>query len=851
LRSIYRPNPFRMRFFYLFISLVAWAAVAILPVGALAQTLDATYQPVLKTAAVNGQLVRVVVTQPDGKVLVGGGFDFLNGTVNSRLQRFNTNGTLDTTFNPGGTGPNELVDNIVLQPDGKILIAGQFSTYNQVAIGGVARLLPDGTLDATFNPGGTGSLDQLLGLALQADGKILVGGYGLNIYNGQQVNGLIRLNSNGSPDAAFNATVSTFFGVMSVVIQPDGKIVVGGFTNPGSSNSLVRLNPDGTTDTSWTIGTGPRLTITQYSTPTVRSLCLQSDGKLLVGGQFNGFNGQPANNLVRLLPSGALDTSFAPPAGPNNTVYNIYPQTGGGYLLTGLFTQYDGVARGGIAGISASGTLLPAFAAGSGANLPVYSLAALPNGQLLAGGFFTTYDGVAATGLVPLTATGAYNPALAPAFSPLLELRGRVSKLVPLPAGGALVSGDFTSVNGTTVGTTQAVHTVRLTANGGLDASYQAVPSITGGYVFPQVNGQIYVCPGPTNVSNQRLTRYDASGQLDAGFAPALFNGIISGVLAEAGGSALVYGSYTAVNGQTRRNLVRLLANGAVDPAFAPPATALSGQVPEVFVQPGGKLLVHSDVTSSNLIRLDAATGQVDASFALPSALAPSTIFRFLMQPDGRSLVFGAFTTFAGVAAPGGIARLLVNGGLDNSFVGPSDFAWPTLVQSDGRILAYGSSQNGATLQRLLPDGTRDNSFTTLIFPETRRYFVDEPLNGVAQQPTDGRLLLFGSFRYVLGQPRVALARLGGTGTGTRTSTSRLDISAFPNPSAGRFQIEGPGLADVRYLQVVNALGQEVLRRPLPAADLSVDLSGQAPGLYLLRMGSATTTVTLPLVLSH
>ncbi|MDB5267385.1 MAG: hypothetical protein JWP58_425 [Hymenobacter sp.] len=841
-----------MRFFYLFIGVVAWAAVAVLPGRALAQTLDATYQPVLKTAAANGQLVRVVVTQPDGKVLVGGGFDFLNGTVNSRLQRFNTNGTLDATFNPGGTGPNELVDNIVLQPDGKILIAGQFSTYNQTAIGGVARLLPNGTLDATFNPGGIGSLDQLLGLAVQADGKILVGGYGLNTYNGQQVNGLIRLNLNGSLDAAFNATVGpSFGGVMSIVIQPDGKILVGGSSNPGSSPSLIRLNPDGTTDASWNIGTGPRLTVTQYSSPTVRSLYLQADGKLLVGGLFNDFNGQPVNNLVRLLPSGALDTSFAPPIGPNNTVYNIYPQAGGGYLLTGLFTQYGGVARGGIAGISASGVLLPTFAGGTGANLPVYSLAALPNGQLLAGGFFTTYDGVAATGLAPLTATGAYNPALAPAFSPLLELRGRVSKLVPLPAGGALVSGDFTNVNGTTVGTTQAVHTVRLTASGGLDASYQAVPSITGGYVFPQANGQVYVCPGPTNVSSQRLTRYDASGQLDAGFAPALFNGIISGVLAEAGGSALVYGSYTTLNGQTRRNLVRLLANGTVDPAFAPPANALSGEVSEVSVQPGGKLLVHSGVISSNLIRLDAATGQVDASFALPPALAPSTTFRLLMQPDGRSLVFGAFTTFAGVATPGGVARLLVNGGLDNSFVGPSAFAWPTLVQSDGRILAYGSSQDGATLQRLLPDGTRDNSFSTLIFPETRRYFVDEPLNGVAQQPTDGRLLLFGSFCYVLGQPRVALARLGGTGTGTRAGQGRLDISVFPNPSAGRFQVEGPGLADARYLQVMNELGQEVLRRPLPAADHSVDLSGQAPGLYLLRIGSATTRATLPLVLSR
>src|SRR5690606_5239549 len=90
--------------------------------------------------------------QSDGKVVIGGAFSSINGTVRDRIARLNTDGSLDTTFNPG-TGANDLVTSISIQSDGKIIIGGWFIFYNGTAIKRIARLNTDGSLDNTFDPG--------------------------------------------------------------------------------------------------------------------------------------------------------------------------------------------------------------------------------------------------------------------------------------------------------------------------------------------------------------------------------------------------------------------------------------------------------------------------------------------------------------------------------------------------------------------------------------------------------------------------------------------------------------------------------------------------------------------------
>ncbi len=111
-----------------------------------------------------------LATQPDGKFLVGGVFSSVNGVQRRGLERFNADGTRDTTFNPNGAGANAQVYVILVLPDGRIMIAGFFSTYNGAASLRIARLNPDGTLDPTFTAQGTSINSGVQDMIIQPDG---------------------------------------------------------------------------------------------------------------------------------------------------------------------------------------------------------------------------------------------------------------------------------------------------------------------------------------------------------------------------------------------------------------------------------------------------------------------------------------------------------------------------------------------------------------------------------------------------------------------------------------------------------------------------------------------------------
>jgi uncharacterized delta-60 repeat protein len=134
--------------------------------------------------------------QPDGKVLIGGDFTLVKGASRNGLARLNADGTLDQTFNPGpgissGTGAIPYVEGILVQPDGRILIAGWFATFNGTVRNGIARLNADGSLDGSFNPG-SGADGVVRAIALQADGKMLIGG-DFTTFNGVPRPGVARL----------------------------------------------------------------------------------------------------------------------------------------------------------------------------------------------------------------------------------------------------------------------------------------------------------------------------------------------------------------------------------------------------------------------------------------------------------------------------------------------------------------------------------------------------------------------------------------------------------------------------------------------------------------------------------
>ena len=299
-----------------------------------------------------------IALQPDGKILAGGGFTSYSGVTRNGIVRLNPNGTIDNTFNIGtGFTNGRTVWSIALQPDGKILVGGSFSTYSGVTRNRIIRLNTGGTIDNTFNigtgfSGGTGTLSISSGtvstIAVQPDGKILVGG-DFSSYSGVTRNGIIRLNSDGTIDNTFSIG-SGFSGFLySIAVQPDGKILAaGGFSTYSgvTSGHIIRLNTGGTIDNTFDTGT--------FTTPFsgfnsfVKTITLQPDGKILAGGNFTSYSGVTSNNIIRLNTGGTIDnnTTFNISGGfSGGTVYSIALQKNGKILVGGDFTSYNSVTR--------------------------------------------------------------------------------------------------------------------------------------------------------------------------------------------------------------------------------------------------------------------------------------------------------------------------------------------------------------------------------------------------------------------------------------------------------------------------------------------------------------------------
>lgn len=337
-------------------------------------------------AAPNGasSTVSALAVQADDRVLVGGKFNFLGGLYRFRIGRINSDGTLDTDFTPtlgGSTLYGLSVIALAVQADGKILVGGAFTELNAQPRNYIGRLNPDGTLDPDFNPGASTLVDVLLE---QDDHKILVGGR-FSTLGGQPRSKIGRLNPDGTLDAAFNP--GSGGNIYALALQDDQKILVGGqFTQLGGQprNFIGRLNPDGTLDPDFNPG----------ADQLVNTLAVQADGKILVGGGFEELGGQTRNYIGRLNPDGSLDTGFNP--GANGSVEQIVVQPDGKILVAGYFTELGGAPRYRIARLNSDGTLDASFNPGVDgvwAYTSVRALVVQSDGKMMIGGDFTEVGG--------------------------------------------------------------------------------------------------------------------------------------------------------------------------------------------------------------------------------------------------------------------------------------------------------------------------------------------------------------------------------------------------------------------------------------------------------------------------
>ena len=344
--------------------------------------------------------VNSLATQSDGKILAGGQFTQYKGINENYIIRLNADGTKDLTFD-NSIGFNNEVDSIAIQSDGKILVGGFFTTYKGVSENYIIRLNSDGTKDLTFD-NSIGFNNRVRFIAIQSDGKIICGGE-FGQYKGVSENRIIRLNANGTKDLTFDNSIGFNLGVFSLALQSDGKILCGGgfTTYKGiSANSIIRLNSNGLIDGAFNYGIG--------FNSLVRAIAIQSDGKIIVGGQFTQYKGVSENYIIRLISDGSKDITFDNSIGFTNAVFSVAIQSNGKIVCGGNFSSYKGISARRIVILNSDGSKDLTFDSTNGFDTFsfVSSINTLNDGTILLGGRFNDYNGFLNENITKLDSNG-------------------------------------------------------------------------------------------------------------------------------------------------------------------------------------------------------------------------------------------------------------------------------------------------------------------------------------------------------------------------------------------------------------------------------------------------------------
>lgn len=724
----------------------------------------------------NNGTINAVAVQPDDKILVGGFFEAFGGRSRRGIARLNADGTLDLSFDAGAAIPNSraaqaTVKAIVVQPDGKILVGVSYLTPGATPRKLIVRLLPDGTPDLAFNTDLVTRAfqgDGAFAIALQADGRILVGG-NFRYNNGTQRD-LARLNADGTLDTSF-IQPTTGIGannVRALAVQPDGKILVGGTGFNGSSvattrQAFWRLNADGTVDTSYGDPNIP-------SSGTINALVLQPDGSMIAVGGAN-FLGQTPE-VMRITTNGTRDTGFTDILPPGSFV-QLARQADGKIIVVGNFQITNPAMRNGIVRLNTDGTLDTSFStSGSTGQIRAISAVGLQaDGKAVPVGRFDNFDGSPAEDYLRLNADGSRDASF---VSNSVGYYGRVYGLVRQPDGKVLAAigsdgGNETKVNGVRIN-----GIVRFNQDYSVDTTF--VPPFTRSSnvlnLALQADGKLLISGNLNiNANTFSLLRLNSNGSLDTGFTPPPDLKI---PVVQPDGRIIA----AAVNGS---EVVRLNSNGSRDNTFTA-NMGIGSFVHALALQPDGRVIVGGTFTGINgvarvnIARLN-ADGSVDTSFD-PAESANNTVRTLLVRADGRVCIGGRFTSFNG-AARNGLALLESNGSLNASFVpvNPGNIdVYAIVSQPDGKLI-FGGEQlpaGSVGVYRLGTDGALDASFA-----------IGAAINQIPNVyaillQTNGKIVVGGRFESYNDEPRMALARLNPRNpVADFDGDGRTDVSVF------------------------------------------------------------------------
>lgn len=640
--------------------------------------------------------VSTIALQPDRKILLGGAFSTVQGVARIALARVGPTGVLDTTFTPqsGITSGNSYgpVNSIALEPDGDIVIVGNFPIFSGIGHNDILRLRPNGDIDTRFNPGfgfdGNGSRAE--SAAIAADGSIYITG-SMQSYNGTTINDVVVLQGDRIPlaFAARPARVEALAGASFTLSA----------TGVGTSTVSYQWYK-GTTP----LSDGGDITGSATATLTIANAEASDAGTYRV----------EITNLSGTLEASAPVAVFDAPV--------IVDQPLGGTFFVGNSAQLYSRAVG-------SPTLTYQWFKGttpltngpniSGSNGPVLTLTNLQKAD---------------SGNYSVTVTNSIDSATSTiaAISVLLEPGGYFSgfpitagssaylrTVLPTAAGGAFIGGGFSSA-GLTGSNTAINNLARLNPDGTVDTSFNPTPTGEVTAIAAHQADGILIGGSFTTIGGQSrpyLARYTTAGAYDTTFNTNLGTGPssnINDIVALPDGKILIGGIFQTVSGTTRYGLARLNANGTHDTTFAPPMS-LFGNVNDIAVSTDGKITITGSFSMSgrqNIARLN-SDGTLDTTFTATLDFQGQAV---AVQPDGKTIVGGFFTATNGQAT-GSLVRFNPNGTTDTTFAANSSF--PSTVnrialQPNGRIVVGGSfTFSGITrgLIRLLPDGGVDTTF--------------------------------------------------------------------------------------------------------------------------------------------
>lgn len=710
--------------------------------------------------SLNSTVVAVGV-QSDDRVIVGG--NFTNASGYSRLLRLNTDGSVDTTFNPGGTGPAGNVLNMIVLSDDRILV--NTPGYNGSQSTALWRLLPDGTPDPTWNIGaGPFSANNVYGMHELPDGSIIAAG-AFGSFNGVTAAYMVKIKPDGTLDLDFLANRPTPNNYARAVgVQSDGKIIVAGdfgSTSPGQSYSRVlRLHPDGSVDPSF------HVTNITAGGNQVHTLQVLANDKIFMGGNFQSWPGatssQSGQRSVMLRPDGTVDTFYRPGTITNNTVDQILALPDGRAWIAGSYTSGTVGSRLVLVTVDSANlaiTRQPRSSVaelGGEATFDVGVYTATPatyqwlfNGNPIPG---ATGESLTITGLTR-ESTGDYAVEIT---NETEVVTSRVARL------HVLAEPVITAQPSAATAAPGASATFSVEALGRAPLSYEWR---LNGTTIPDATGPELVLTGVTAAD---AGLYDVVVSNDLGFATSrvatlsvvavvgaldpsfnLGTGPNNGVRAVTtmpDGRIVIGGDFTQYNGVSRTRFAILEEDGSL--VDLPTNPSFSSRVGAIAVQPDGKILVGWNSGTRRLM----PDGSTDTTF--PSTGSKADAF---MVSDTHVYVAGF------LSGSSSLRRYDINTGeLDASFAANTNEAGLDFLsanalfrQADGKILL--TATQGAAM-RLNPDGTLDASFVAPSFA-----IGGTSPQSILQTP-NGTIWVSGWFRTVAGQAQRYIVRLDESG---------------------------------------------------------------------------------------